>query len=117
MTALFYGWVIWAQTQTPSRCTGPQLVHFCIPFVQPYLAHDREGDTVVPSREADDFLPRAWLATPELVAREGDHGQLFLGVIGPKRLKLTIMSVRVFAMASDVHDEDYLRFVSCGKAA
>lgn len=71
----------------------------------------------MPSREADDFLPRAWLATPELVAREGDHGQLFLGVIGPKRLKLTIVSVRVFAMASHVHDEDYLMLVSWDKAA
>lgn len=82
-----------------------------------YLGHDREGDTVVPSCGADDFLPCAWLATPELVAREGDYCQLFLGVIGPKRLKLTIMSVRVFAMASDIHNKDHLRFVGWEKAA
>lgn len=61
--------------------------------------------------EVGDLFPRARLLRPELVAREGNDSQLTIVILLPKGLKLAVVTVRVAAIASNVHNKDSLRTV------
>lgn len=76
-----------------------------------YLAHDRESHPIVLVHEVGDLFPRARLLRTELVAREGNDGQPTLVILLPKGLELAVVTVRVPAIASNVHNKDSLQMV------